>query len=116
MFFQSAQPCMWILEADLPHFVDHCLKLGATDPVLASTRPREIGALVFELDDGLQLHVQVAAKDERLGIWAHLEPSITQAPVAHALSAVLDGAKFSEGCKLLKHLLGVDDDASSDGE
>jgi hypothetical protein len=58
---------------------------------------------VFEGRDGLrQNHVQVVARGEVLAVYAHTEPH-TDRLIAHAISALNDGASFAGGSKMLRN-------------
>ena len=61
--------------------------------------------LAFNGADGLrQNHVQIVKRGSVLAIYAHTEPH-TQRLVAHAISAVGNGASFSGGSRMLTNAL-----------
>jgi hypothetical protein len=59
----------------------------------------------FHTKDGLrQNHVQLVQRGSTIAVYAHTEPHTIRL-AAHAISAMLDGASFSGGSKMLRNNL-----------
>lgn len=100
-FKQGKRPCVTVPKARLRKFRGALFSAGYkphSGP--RATRDNEIQAWVRLIGRGRQVHVQeVRRKNGNIAVFAHTEPESTT--LAHAVSALLDGASFAGGAKVL---------------
>jgi hypothetical protein len=102
-FKQGVQPCLVVPKRLHKQFRGDLLALGYqlhTGP--RTTRDGEVQAWVAGIDRGRQVHIQEVRLDNGdIAVFAHTEPE--GYGLDHLISAMLDGASFSGGAKVLKN-------------
>ena len=99
---QGRKPCVVVGARDHRRLRGTLLNMGYQfHRGLRSRRPGEIEAWLADIGRGRQVHVQeVKRRNGGIAIYAHTEPA--SGTMAHAVSALLDGASFQGGSRVLR--------------